>query len=65
MLCENGRLRFGEINMSFLNKINNSDRTQLHVILVGCGNVGTTLTKRLSDEGHYVPVIDKERCKHL
>ena len=46
--------------MSFLNKINNSDRTQLHVILVGCGNVGTTLTKRLSDEGHYVTVIDKD-----
>lgn len=46
--------------MSILNKINNSDRTVLNIILVGCGNVGITLAERLSGEGHYITVIDKD-----
>ena len=45
--------------MSLLDKITNSDRTVLNVIIVGCGNVGTTLAERLSSEGHYVTMIDK------
>lgn len=45
--------------MSLINKITNSDRTVLNVIIVGCGNVGTTLAERLSGEGHYVTMIDK------
>lgn len=46
--------------MSILDKLNNADRAELNIILVGCGNVGMTLTKRLSDEGHYITVIDKD-----
>lgn len=45
--------------MSILEKLNNSDRTVLNIIIVGCGNVGITLAERLADEGHYITVIDK------
>lgn len=30
----------------------------MKIIIVGCGNVGTTLTEQLSNEGHDVTVID-------
>jgi trk system potassium uptake protein len=33
----------------------------MHVIIVGCGRVGSELGVRLSDEGHTVAVIDKNR----
>ena len=46
--------------MSFLNKFSNTDRQVLNVIVVGCGNVGATLAEKLSAEGHYVTVIDKD-----
>ena len=45
--------------MSLFNKITNSDKRTLNVIIVGCGNVGVTLAERLSGEGHYVTMIDK------
>ncbi len=46
--------------MSILDKLNNTDRTELNIILVGCGNVGITLVERLSEEGHYITIIDKD-----
>lgn len=33
----------------------------MYVIIVGCGRVGSELAKLLSNEGHNVVVIDKER----
>ncbi len=45
--------------MSIFKNLTNSNRQSLNVIIVGCGNVGTTLADRLSAEGHYVTVIDK------
>ena len=45
--------------MSLFDKITNSDRQVLNVIIVGCGNVGVTLAERLSGEGHYITMIDK------
>ncbi len=45
--------------MSLFNKFTNSDRQVLNVIIVGCGNVGITLAERLSSEGHYITMIDK------
>lgn len=35
----------------------------MQIIIVGCGNVGTTLTEQLSSEGHNVAVIDLENQK--
>lgn len=32
----------------------------MQIIIVGCGNVGTTLTEQLSSEGHNITVIDVE-----
>ncbi len=34
----------------------------MKIIIVGCGNVGTTLTEQLSDEGHDVTVIDSRKA---
>lgn len=31
----------------------------LHIIIVGCGKVGTTLIEQLSKEGHDITIIDK------
>ena len=31
----------------------------LHIIIVGCGKVGATLTEQLSMEGHDITLIDK------
>jgi len=33
----------------------------VHVIVVGCGRVGSELAERLQDAGHSVAVIDKDR----
>ena len=30
----------------------------MQIIIVGCGNVGATLTEQLSKEGHNITVID-------
>ena len=46
--------------MSLFGKITNSERQVLNVIIVGCGSVGTTLAERLSAEGHYITMIDKD-----
>ena len=32
----------------------------MQIIIVGCGNVGATLTEQLSQEGHNITVIDRE-----
>ena len=37
-----------------------SDET-VHIIVVGCGRVGSELATELSDEGHSVVVIEKKR----
>lgn len=36
----------------------------VHIIVVGCGRVGSELAMELSDEGHSVVVIDKNRDSH-
>ncbi|MBQ4150907.1 MAG: Trk system potassium transporter TrkA [Clostridia bacterium] len=46
--------------MSLFKKITTSDKQTLNVIIVGCGNIGTTLAERLSAEGHYITMIDKD-----
>jgi trk system potassium uptake protein TrkA len=33
----------------------------VHIIVVGCGRVGSDLATQLSEEGHFVVVIDKNR----
>jgi trk system potassium uptake protein TrkA len=33
----------------------------VHVIVVGCGRVGSDLATQLSEEGHSVAIIDKNR----
>lgn len=35
----------------------------MQIIIVGCGNVGNTLTEQLSKEGHNITVIDKDADK--
>ncbi|MCM1040656.1 MAG: Trk system potassium transporter TrkA [Ruminococcus sp.] len=35
----------------------------MQIIIVGCGNVGATLTEQLSSEGHNITVIDLENQK--
>ncbi len=32
----------------------------MQIIIVGCGNVGATLTEQLSQEGHNITVIDMD-----
>jgi len=32
----------------------------VHVVIVGCGRVGSSVTRRLLDEGHSVALIDKD-----
>ncbi len=32
----------------------------MRIIIVGCGNVGQTLTQQLSKEGHYITVIEEK-----
>ncbi len=40
--------------MSFLDRFTRNNRKELNIIIAGCGKVGTTLIKRLSEEGHNV-----------
>lgn len=35
----------------------------MQIIVVGCGNVGTTLTEQLSKEGHNITVVDTDSLK--
>ena len=35
----------------------------MQIIIVGCGNVGTTLTEQLSKEGHNITVVDTNAAK--
>lgn len=35
----------------------------MQIIIVGCGNVGSTLTEQLSKEGHNITVIDRDAGK--
>lgn len=32
----------------------------MHVVIVGCGRVGSQLARSLAEEGHHVAIIDKE-----
>ena len=45
--------------MSVLDKKARTDTRSLRVIVVGCGNVGVSITELLSREGHHVTIIDK------
>ena len=47
--------------MSFLDRFTKNNRKELNIIIVGCGKVGTTLIRRLSEEGHNVTFIDMNR----
>lgn len=38
---------------------NISEKKGLKIIIVGCGKIGTTLTEKLSAEGHDITIIDK------
>lgn len=46
--------------MSFIKK---SITNGLHIIIVGCGKVGTTLVEQLSREGHDITIIDQDAAK--
>ena len=35
----------------------------MQIIIVGCGNVGSTLIEQLSKEGHNITVIDRDAGK--
>ncbi|MCI8483183.1 MAG: Trk system potassium transporter TrkA [Lachnospiraceae bacterium] len=35
----------------------------MQIIIVGCGNVGTTLTEQLSKEGHNITVVDSDPAR--
>ena len=38
----------------------------MQIIIVGCGNVGVTLTAQLSGEGHDITIVDTNAKKlHL
>ena len=45
------------LEKSFLNTTSGDEG--LHIIIVGCGKVGTTLVERLSKEGHDITIVDK------
>ena len=34
-------------------------KTGLNILIIGCGKVGTALTRQLCKEGHDITVIDK------
>lgn len=44
-------------------KKKNASHRGLHIIIVGCGKVGETLTEQLSKEGHDITLIDKDVAK--
>lgn len=33
----------------------------MHVVIIGCGRLGSTLARELSDEGHDIAIIDRDR----
>ena len=38
-------------------------KTGLNILIIGCGKVGTALTRQLCKEGHDITVIDKNADK--
>lgn len=44
--------------MSIFDKFTRKEKSELNIIIVGCGKVGTTLLQRLSEEGHNITFID-------
>ncbi|MCH5268600.1 MAG: Trk system potassium transporter TrkA [Lachnospiraceae bacterium] len=44
-------------------KRKNTPHGGLHIIIVGCGKVGETLTEQLTKEGHDITLIDKDAAK--
>ncbi|MCR4605041.1 MAG: Trk system potassium transporter TrkA [Eubacterium sp.] len=51
--------------MGLLSKLTQNEKKGLNIIIVGCGTVGETLVERLSNEGHDITVIDKDRDRVL
>ena len=49
--------------MGFFSRFQPTDHHGLDIIIVGCGTVGATLVERLSNEGHDVTIIDKNRAR--
>ena len=51
----------------FLKKVTTPKPKGLHIIIVGCGKIGSALLEHLSKEGHDITVIDKnsERVQDL
>ena len=47
--------------MGLFSKFQTPERRGLDIIIVGCGIVGATLVERLSNEGHDITIIDKDR----
>ena len=33
----------------------------MHIVIIGCGRLGSTLARELSDEGHDIAIIDRDR----
>ena len=46
-------------DIMLLKKIKPPKQKGLHIIIVGCGKIGSALLERLSKEGHDITVIDK------
>lgn len=38
-------------------------KSQMHIIIVGCGKVGSTLVEQLAKEGHSITIIDRDSAK--
>ncbi|MBQ7200832.1 MAG: Trk system potassium transporter TrkA [Eubacterium sp.] len=49
--------------MGFFERFHAPEHRGLDIIIVGCGTVGATLVERLSNEGHDVTIIDKDRAR--
>lgn len=47
--------------MSIFDKFTRKEKSELNIIIVGCGKVGTTLLQRLSEEGHNITFIDTDQ----
>ena len=47
--------------MGFFSNLQTQERHGLKIIIVGIGTVGATLVERLSNEGHEITIIDKDR----
>lgn len=46
--------------MSIFDRFTKKEKSDLNIIIVGCGKVGTTLMQRLSEEGHNITIIDTD-----